>query len=356
MKILITGICGMVASHLADLCIEKGHEVYGTYRWQEDNSNIKHLLNNPKFNLIPMNLNDLSNCIGAIAKAKPDAISHLAAESYVGDSFDHPEETIRTNTLGTLNILEAIRILREIGDIIIENKLKNLNEKLRFNPIIHICSSSEVYGLVTKDLIPIKENCRFNPSNPYAVGKIGADMLALMYYTNYGLKTIRTRMFTHTSGRRKMLSAEVNFARQIANFENINKKELIKFDLGIKYIHNEFILKHGNLNSLRTWAHVEDAINAYYLILTKPVKFGEVYNIGGLDSRTIGEVLDYLISLSPLKDKIKKQLDNSLLRKYDVTLQLPDISKFQADYPEWKAKWKFENIMKDVLEGQRNII
>lgn len=337
-KILITGINGMVASYLADRLILEGHEVIGTYRWQEDMSNIEHIKD--KIKLIPMNLNDAWNVLRVIEEFKPDAISHLAAESYVSDSFSFPHEAINVNTLGTLNLLEAVRIVQENW----RNRLDGdeFNIPL-YNPIIHICSSSEVYGLVKKEDIPIKETQNFNPANPYAVGKVGADMLALMYYTNYGLKTIRTRMFTHTSQRRKMLSAEVNFARQIANFEKINKEEGI----------TEFWLKHGNLDSIRTWAHVQDAVNAYYLVLTQPKKFGEVYNIGGLDSRTIGEVLQYLLSLADKNIYINTQLDETLLRKYDVTLQLPDISKFKSDYPEWKPKWKFEDIMKDVLKGQR---
>src|SRR3990167_823537 len=308
-KILITGINGMVASYLADRLILEGHEVIGTYRWQEDMSNIEHIKD--KIKLIPMNLNDAWNVLRVIEEFKPDAISHLAAESYVSDSFSFPHEAINVNTLGTLNLLEAVRIVQENW----RNRLDGdeFNIPL-YNPIIHICSSSEVYGLVKKEDIPIKETQNFNPANPYAVGKVGADMLALMYYTNYGLKTIRTRMFTHTSQRRKMLSAEVNFARQIANFEKINKEEGI----------TEFWLKHGNLDSIRTWAHVQDAVNAYYLVLTQPKKFGEVYNIGGLDSRTIGEVLQYLLSLADKNIYINTQLDETLLRKYDVTLQLPD--------------------------------
>jgi len=217
-------------------------------------------------------------------------------------------------------------------------ELKHLDEKLRFNPIIHICSSSEVYGLVTKDLIPIKEDCRFNPSNIYAVGKVGADMLALMYYTNYGFKTIRTRMFTHFSYRRKMLSAEVNFANQIARIEK-----------GLQ----EPILKHGNLNSVRTWADARDAVKAYYLILTQPKKFGEVYNIGGQTTKTIGQMLDYMISLSPMKDSIIKEQDPKLLRPYDVTLQIPNCSKFRGDYPSWKPEITFEESIQDLLNEKR---
>ena len=193
-----------------------------------------------------MDLNDLSSCIKAIEEIRPDYIFHLAAQSDPKESFKLPIETIRTNTLGTINLLEAVRIERD--------KDPACERVDWFDPVIHVCSSSEVYGLVTPDLVPIKETCRFNPANPYAVGKVGTDMIALMYFTNYGLKTIRTRMFTHTGPRRVMLSAECNFARQIALIEQGQQ---------------EPTLKHGNLNSVRTWADVRDAVRAYYLLVRK---------------------------------------------------------------------------------------
>ena len=129
---LITGIGGFVASHLADLLIEKGETVIGTYRWTEDLSRIEHIKD--KITLIPMDLNDLSSCLKAM-EHKPDYIFHLAAQSYPSDSFIYPGETLRINTLGTYNLLEAIRISK-------------------LDPVVHICSSSEVYGLVEEKDVP----------------------------------------------------------------------------------------------------------------------------------------------------------------------------------------------------------
>ena len=237
-KNFITGIGGFVASHLVDYLLKSGEEVIGTYRWTEDLSNINHTKS--KIKMVPMDLNDLLSCIKAIDESKPDYIFHLAAQSYVSDSYIYPEETIRTNTIGTLNLLEAIRIVME--------------KNSEFDPVIHVCSTSEVYGLVEQKDIPIKETTRFNPSNPYAVGKVGTDMLALMYWTNYKMKTIRTRMFTHTGPRRTMMSAECNFAKQIALIE-LGKQEPV--------------IHHGNLDSVRTWADVRDAVAAYYLLVRK---------------------------------------------------------------------------------------
>lgn len=344
-KNLITGP-GFVASHLADLLLSKGEEVWVTYRWTEDRSSFNHIKN--KVNWILMDLNDLSSCIKVIEKVRPDYIFHLGAQSYVSASFDYPEETLRTNILGTYNLLESIKIVKDMK--VYKDNFEN------FDPIIHICSSSEVYGLVTEDLVPINENCRFNPSNPYAVGKVGEDMLALLYYTNYGLKTIRTRMFTHTGPRRTMLSAEVNFAKQIATFEK--EYEELKDMKGDNWeVDNDsikFYLKHGNLNSIRTFADVRDAVEAYYILVRNGIP-GEVYNIGGNTTKTIEEMLDYLISLSPLKDKIIKQEDPSLLRPYDVTLQIPDCSKF-INQTNWKPKYTFEQTMQDLLNWWREQI
>lgn len=331
-KNFVSGVGGFVASHLADYLIEQGEEVYGSYRWFEDLSRIKHLKSNPKFHMIPMDLNDLSSCIKAIEKVLPDYIFHLAAQSYVSESFDYPHATIMTNTLGTLNLLDAIKLVM---------KKPYMNDF--FEPTIHLCSSSEVYGLVEEKDIPIKETQPFNPANPYAVGKVGLDMLGLMYYNNYGMKIIRTRMFTHTGPRRTMMSAECYYAKAIAEIE---KSERTK--LGYPST-----IKLGNMESIRTWADVRDAVRAYYLLVRK-CKPGEVYNIGGNTTKTIQEVLNYLLSISKLdRDKVLFETDPKLLRPYDVTLQIPDCSKFLNE-TGWKPEYTFEQTMQDLLDDWRN--
>lgn len=320
-KNIITGIGGFVASHLADLLLEKGEEVYGTYRWTEDLSRIKHIKD--KIKMIPADLLDFVSLFRAIADSKPDYIFHLAAQSYVNDSFTNPIVTIETNTIGTVNLLEAIRLYKDYVD-------------KSYDPVIHVCSSSEYYGKVNENEIPITEKNEVRPGNPYAIGKIGADAAAYFYYHYYGLKTIRTRMFTHTGDRRSMQSAECNFARQIALIEK-----------GLQ----EPVVKHGNLHSVRTWANVKDAVRAYYLLVKKG-KPGEVYNIGGKVNKTIGEMLDYMISLSPMKDKIRKELDPNLVRKVDVNLQIVDYSKFNNG-TDWEPEISFGDTIKEVLDYWR---
>ena len=319
---LITGVGGFVASHLTDLLLEKKEKVVGTYRWTEDLGRIKHSMD--KIKMVPADLLDLSSFIRVIADNKPDYIFHLAAQSYVPDSYTNPLVTIETNALGTVNLLEAVRLTKDYID-------------KDYDPVIHVCSSSEFYGKVDEDEIPITEKHPMRPGNQYALGKIGADAAGYFYSKYYGLKTIRTRMFTHTGPRRTMMSAECNFAKQIALIEKGKQDPVIR---------------HGNLNSVRTWADVRDAVKAYYLMVRK-CRPGEVYNIGGNTSKTIGEMLDYLISLSPEKDKIKKELDSSLVRKVDVNLQIVDTSKFRKDCPEWKPEIPFEQTMQDLLDWWR---
>lgn len=322
-KSLVTGIGGFVASHLADYLLEKGEEVIGTYRWQEDLSAIEHI--REKITMVPMDLLDLGSCIRAI-EHRPNYIYHLAAQSYVPDSFIYPAETIMTNTIGTLNLLEAVRLFRE----------GLFTHLIVYDPIIHICSSSEVYGQVREDEVPIKETNLFHPQNPYAVGKIGADMIAYVYWQCYKIKTIRTRMFTHTGPRRTMSSAESSFAKQIARIEK-----------GLQ----EPVIKVGNLESIRTFADVRDAVKAYYIMMRK-CRPGEVYNIGGNRTMKVGDMLNYLISLSPMKDKIRVEVDPNLLRLADVTLQIPDISKFVKE-TGWAPEISFEKTMADLLNWWR---
>jgi len=315
MKALITGITGFVGSHLAEFLLKKDIEVFGTYRWRSPRDNIAHLMD--RITLVHCDILDAKSVKDCISEVKPDFIFHLAAQSYVPASFNAPHITIQTNVNGTLNILEAVR-------------------EAKINPVIHICSSSEVYGQVKKEEVPIKETNQFRPASPYAVSKVGEDMIALQYHLSYGLKTIRSRMFTHTGPRRGEVFVVSAFAKQIARIEK-----------GIQ----EPVLKVGNLESVRTFADVRDAVKAYWLLVNK-CEPGEVYNIGGKETMTIKEMLDTLLTFSPMKDRIRIQVDPKLLRPSDVTLQIPDISKF-VKATGWQPEIKFRDTLKDTLDYWR---
>lgn len=314
-RILITGITGFVGSHLAEyiLNLDEGHEVYGICRWRSPKDNLEKIYN--KIDLLEADLCDLSALIRQLKTIKPDFIFHLAAQSFVLTSFNSPLQTLWSNVIGTTNLLEAVRILE-------------------MNPIIHVCSSSEVYGQVSKADVPIKETCPFRPASPYAVSKVAEDMLALQYWLSYKIRTIRTRMFTHTGPRRGDVFAMSFFAKQIAAAE-----------LGLR----EPVVYVGNLKSVRTFCDVRDAVRAYWIMVNR-CKSGEVYNIGGNRTMTVGEALDILLPFSKMKFEIK--VDPKLIRPSDVTLQIPCIDKFKNE-TGWEPEIPLEKTLMDLLNYWR---
>ena len=322
-NVLITGITGMVGSHLADYLLKKTNwNIYGLCRWRSPLDNVEHLLpltnkKNSKIKFINADLNDYSSLISAVRTSKPNYIFHLAAQSYPLTSFVEANITLDTNIIGTYNLLNAVK-------------------QLKINPWIHVCSSSEVFGVVKKENLPINENCRYHPASPYAISKVGTDLIGRYFYEAFKMKILVTRMFTHTGPRRGDVFAESSFAKQIAMIELKKIKPIIKT---------------GNLNSLRTFADVRDAVHAYYLLLTKNPRSGEVYNIGGTYSCTIGEMLNFLISLSKVKN-IEIKMDPTRLRPIDADLQIPNTKKFM-NVTGWKPRISFEKTMIDLLNYWR---
>ncbi|MEK7559867.1 MAG: GDP-mannose 4,6-dehydratase [Patescibacteria group bacterium] len=321
MKALITGITGFVGSHLADYILANHRKVkiVGLVRWRSPKENIRHILNSLTLEL--GDLTDISSLRRILDLHKPEFIFHLAAQSYVDASFLYACSTLDTNVIGTCNLLEAI---------------KELKLKSGYDPIVHICSSSEVYGQVRENETPITEENPFRPASPYAVSKVAEDMLAYQYWTSWGIKTIRTRMFTHTGPRRGEVFVESNFAKQIAAIE-----------AGIQ----EPILQVGNLNSIRTFMDVRDAVRAYWLLVNHCTE-GEVYNIGGDTTMTIGEMLKKLLALSLCCKAICVEVDSTRLRPSDVTLQIPSTEKFRKA-TSWKPEIYFDKTLKDILNYWR---
>lgn len=316
MKILITGITGFVGSHLAEyvLSLSEGHEVFGLCRWRSPRNNLEKIVN--QVTLVESDLCDLGGMIRHLKAIKPDIIFHLAAQSYVLTSFNSPVHTFWNNVIGTTNLLEAVRILE-------------------IDPIIHVCSSSEVYGQVTQADVPIQEICPFRPASPYAVSKVGEDMVALQYWLSYQIRTIRTRMFTHTGPRRGDVFVMSAFAKQIAAAEAGLQAPVVNV---------------GNLQSVRTFCDVRDAVRAYWL-LVNTCRPGEVYNIGGNQTFTIGEALNILLSYAKISCEIR--VDPELLRPSDVTLQIPSTEKFSSE-TGWKPIIPFEQTLKDILDYWRD--
>ena len=325
-KALITGITGMVGSHLADYLLDNTDwEIHGMTRWADSTKNIDHLAkrinDHDRIFLHNADLNDFASLISLVNKVKPNFIFHLAAQSYPKTSFDSPLETLQTNIIGTCSLLEAVRVSKmDPSDV-----------------IIHVCASSEVFGRVPRDKLPIHEDVNFHPASPYAISKVGTDLVGRFYAEAYGMKVMTTRMFTHTGPRRGDVFAESSFAKQIALIEAGKIPP---------------VLKVGNLDSLRTWSDVRDAVRAYHLLVTENPVSGEYYNIGGSYTCTVREMLDYLLSISTAKD-IRVEIDPERLRPIDADLQIPDTSKFKK-HTGWEPRIKFETTMNDLLNYWRD--
>ena len=322
----VTGITGMVGSHLVDYLLDNTDwKIYGFARWNDDLDNINHLLplinEKQRVELLYGDLNDMTSQICALSKSRPDYVFHLAAQSYPQVSFESPLETLNTNIMGTAKLLESIR---------------RLQPSLALDPVIHVCASSEVFGRVSKEHLPIHEEVPFHPASPYAISKVGTDLIGRFYAEAYGLKTMTTRMFTHTGPRRGDVFAESTFAKQIALIEEGHLPPVVRV---------------GNLNSMRTWSDVRDAVRAYYLLVTMNPIPGQYYNIGGTHSCTVGDMLQHLLGLSTVKN-IEIQTDPCRIRPIDADLQVPDTKKFKA-HTGWEPRYTFEETMGDLLSYWR---
>ncbi len=313
-RIFITGITGSGGSYLAEYIYKKNKKIniYGSYRSTGYKTTIEKKIKNLK--LFKLDLKNYNKTQKILHKVRPDAIFHLASNADVRDSFDNPLKFADNNNSITLNLLESIR-------------------RLKLKTLIMICSTSEVYGAVTKKDIPIDENQPISPVNPYAATKAFQDIISQIYYKCYKLNIVITRMFSYTNARRMNLF-QTSFANQIAMIERKQKD----------------FLTHGNLKSVRTFVDINDAMNAYWLAAKKG-KVGEIYNIGGNKIISVGEFLNELISLSSVK--IKTKIDKKLLRPQDVTLQIPKTSKFKK-HTGWRPLVPFRTSVKNLLQECRN--
>lgn len=310
-KVLITGISGSGGSYLADhiLAADQNVEVHGVSRWHSTTTT-NNLTAQQRLHVHECDLTDLSSVMRVLKKVKPDAIFNLASHANVRACFDTPLAVLQNNIMSTANLFEAVRILE-------------------LDAIIQHCSTSEVYGKVEAKYIPIKEDCPISPVSPYAVSKATQDLLGYSYFLNFGLKIMRTRMFSYVNPRRRDLFA-TSFAMQVARIEVGLQKELL----------------HGNLDSVRTMIDARDAMDCYWTAL-KMCRPGEVYNMGGSTQLTVGKFLEILKSKATCD--IPSRVDPSLLRPTDVTLQIPDTSKFTQE-TGWKEKYTFEQSVQFLLD------
>jgi len=315
MRALITGITGFAGSHLADylLAEQPQVEVFGTYRWRSPMDNVRQL--EGKVKLLETELRDLASVSKALQASRPDFIFHLAAQSFVPTSWSAPADTLSSNVVCQANIFEAVRALE-------------------LDPAIQVACSSEEYGLVLPDEVPIKESNPLRPLSPYAVSKVAQDYLAYQYFMSYGLRAVRTRGFNHTGPRRGQVFVTSNFARQVARIEAGQQ---------------EPVLRVGNLDAVRDFTDVRDMVRAYWLAATKG-KPGEVYNIASGVGITIRGMLDKLLQASRIE--VRVETDPARLRPSDVEVLLGDYSKFHAD-TGWEPRIPFDQTLADLLDYWR---
>jgi GDP-4-dehydro-6-deoxy-D-mannose reductase len=314
-RILITGITGFAGSHLADYALAEHPdvEVYGTYRWRSRRENIDHL--EGRIRLLECDLGDMTALRAALERARPDAIFHLAAQSFVPSSWTAPAETFHINVTGQIHLFEAIR-------------------SLGMDPVVQLACSSEEYGLVHKEETPITEQNPLRPLSPYAVSKVAQDFLGYQYFKSYGLRAVRTRGFNHEGPRRGEVFVMSNFARQIAAIEAGGREPVIRV---------------GNLDSVRDFTDVRDMVRAYWLAATRGEP-GEVYNIASGRGITIREMLDRLLAMSTVE--VRVETDPARLRPSDVEVLLGDASKFRAA-TGWEPRIPLEQTLADSLDYWR---
>ncbi len=327
--VLITGITGQVGSQLADYILDNtNYNVVGMMRWQEPLDNIYHLTDRinkkDRISLFYADLNDGMSVKRMIEEVRPDYISHLAAQSYPKTSFDIPIETLQTNIIGTANLLEAVR------------------QTPKYYPVVHVCSSSEVYGKTPTGVV-LNEDTPMHGASPYSISKIGADHLGKFYGEAYGMKTFMTRMGTHTGPRRSDVFFESTVAKQIALIEAGYQEPVV-------YV--------GNLSSTRTFQDARDAVRAYFMLLEASAKGkiepGEHFNIAGDEAYNLTEVVDLLLSFSTRLD-IEVKTDVNRLRPIDADYQMFDNAKIKSVI-DWKPEIPTGQMFHDLLDHWRHQI
>ena len=331
---LITGITGQDGSYLAELLIEKGYMVHGIVRRASliNTHRIDHIFDHPQMKLHYGDLTDAGNLVHVIQKCKPDEIYNLAAQSHVKVSFELPEYTGNVDGLGTLRILEAVRILE-------------MEDTVR----IYQASTSELYGLVQE--VPQKETTPFYPRSPYGVAKLYAYWITKNYRESYGMYACTGILFNHESPRR----GETFVTRKIT-------RGLSKISCGL-----QDVLYLGNLNAKRDWGHAKDYAEAMWLMLQQDspedyvIATGQQYSVRefveksaqyfGMDIEWQGEGLDE-IGIDKNTGRVVIKVDDKYFRPAEVESLLGDATKAKEQLG-WEPKISFDELVEDMcIYGQ----
>jgi GDP-4-dehydro-6-deoxy-D-mannose reductase len=308
MAIFITGMTGFIGSHLAEYLLKKNEEVHGTVNNKDEISNIRHI--RKEIDIIECDIRNRKKLQKIVQKLKPSEIYHLAAQSFPTVSWEDPFYTLETNVIGTANLFEAVK------DLGLDTK------------IFVACSSAE-YGLVTEDEVPVTEDHALNPLHPYGVSKVATDLLAYQYFKNFGIKSVRGRIF-NTTGPRKTKDVCSDFSRQIGLIDRGKQDPRISV---------------GNTEPRRDITDVRDMVEAMWVSLRK-AEMGEVYNLCTSKAHKIKHVLDILLSLTD-KD-VEVFQDPALLRPTDEPVIMGDNTRFKSA-TGWEPRIDLKTTLNDMV-------
>jgi GDP-4-dehydro-6-deoxy-D-mannose reductase len=314
MRILITGISGFAGSFLADSLLQQPDvNLTGVIFGPED-----HAPRHPRLTRVNADLSDPARTLEIVRDAQPDQIYHLAAQAFVPEAWSDPWATLANNIRAQVNILNAVAQLGQ-------------------NARILVVGTSEEYGHVAANHLPIREDTPLRPDNPYAVSKIAQDFLGLQYHLSHDLYTIRVRPFNHIGPRQSDRFVAANFARQIAEIEAGQREPVVHV---------------GNLQAVRDFTDVRDMMRAYVLALTHG-EAGEVYNIGSGQPRAIQELLDTYLRISGVTVRVEPE--PARLRVSDTPVAYCDATKFRTR-TGWAPTIPFEQTLRDTLEYWRQVV
>ena len=313
-KVIITGINGQDGSYLAELLIDKGYEVFGTLKRNSVAENQTARLDSvyDKVKLFYADLTDLSSLISVIQKTQPDEIYNLAAQSHVRISFDQPIYTAQVTGVGTLNMLEAVRLIKPDAKI-------------------YQASSSEMFGNSIDSDGFQRETTPMNPVSPYGCAKVYSYNICKNYRNSYDMFISNGILFNHESPRRG-----TNFVT------NKVVKEAVKIKLGLS---NKLAL--GNLDATRDWGHAKDYVEAMWMILQLETPNDYVCSTGV--SHTVKELCEYVFGKLNLSYRDYIVLDEKFLRPEELNDLKGDHSKLKK-HTGWKPTYTFESMLDEMIE------